>query len=143
MARSARFTWPRRLRALSPASQQLISCSASRCFAPRATLRAGNSQIFSEFVATFGLLAVIWGARDPLVGRAVRRRRLHHRLLLVHGLDLVRQSGRDAGARPSDTFSGIRPNDVPGFIVGTTAPGPWRRRGYSVAGVAAMPIDIR
>ena len=45
-------------------------------------VRSGNAQLFSEFVATFGLLSVIWGcARLALFRRAVRGRCLHHRRL--------------------------------------------------------------
>ena len=56
--------------------------------------RAGSAQAFSEFIATFGLLAVIWGtsARANLV--PYRRWSLYHRGVLVHGVHLVRQSRR-------------------------------------------------
>ena len=62
--------------------------------------RSGAAQMFSEFVATFGLLSVIWSCRAEAAGRrAVRGRALHHRRVLVHGLDLVRQSRRDGRPR--------------------------------------------
>ncbi len=41
---------------------------------------------------------------DTLFNRAVRRRRLHHVRLLVHGIDLVCQSGGHAGARGERYF---------------------------------------
>jgi hypothetical protein len=53
-------------------------------------VRTGPSQWFSEFIATFGLFAVIWsGVRHHarLIPYAVG---LHHRSLLVHCVDLVR-----------------------------------------------------
>jgi glycerol uptake facilitator-like aquaporin len=65
-------------------------------------VRTGSSQVFSEFVATFGLLSVIWGCgrlRAAARGsRALRGWALHHRRLLVHGVHLVRKSGGDARA---------------------------------------------
>ena len=63
-------------------------------------VRAGGAQLFSEFVATFGLLAVIWGtsrSRPTAMPFAVGR--LHHGRVLVHGLDVVRQPGGDARPR--------------------------------------------
>ena len=45
-------------------------------------VRSGGGQMFSEFVATFGLLAVIRGCgRTAPVGRSVCGWRLHHRAL--------------------------------------------------------------
>ena len=59
--------------------------------------RSGPAQMFSEFVATFGLLAVIWGcARAAVIRGPLRRGRVHHRRLLVHGVHVVCQPGRDA-----------------------------------------------
>ena len=87
-----------------------ISCLARRCSAHRGTSGQAAHRLFSEFVATFGLLCVIWGcARLRSVRCAVRGRRLHHRRLLVHGVNIFRQSGRDARPSASDTFAGIRP----------------------------------
>ena len=61
--------------------------------------RSGPAQVFSEFVATFGLLAVIWGCvRTTPRRNALCRRRLHHRCLLVHQFHLLCQSSRHARA---------------------------------------------
>ncbi len=82
-------------------------------------IRSGPSQIFSEFVATFGLLSVIWGCsrlRSNTVAFAV-------------GCYIVAAywfTASTSFANPAvtiarsltDTFSGIRPADVPGFLVG-------------------------
>ena len=59
------------------------------------TARSGLGQWLAEAVATFGLLLTVLGcvAQRPAC-RALRRRPLHHRRLLVHGLDLLRQPGR-------------------------------------------------
>ena len=66
---------------------------------PRTSARAPRSWS-SEFVATFGLLAVIWGCARRRSGRgAVRRRRVHHGGVLVHVVHLVRQPRRHARAR--------------------------------------------
>jgi|SRR5262245_15249642 len=79
--------------------------------------RAGMAQMFSEFVATFGLLFVIWGcARTRLeaVPFAVGA--------YITGAYWFTASTSFANpavtiARSmTDTFSGIRPIDVPGFI---------------------------
>ena len=63
--------------------------------------RAGWALGVSEVVATFGLVCTILGTVAASIGRdSVRRRRLHRRRLLVHGVNLVRQSGGDAGTKP-------------------------------------------
>ena len=81
-------------------------------------VRAGGAQRFSEFVATFGLLAVIWGcvrSRPGAVAFAVGA--------YIMGAYWFTASTSFANpavtlARAAtDTFSGIRPSDVPGFIV--------------------------
>ena len=85
-------------------------------------VRAGNAQLFSEFVATFGLLCVIWGCarlRSSAVPFAVGT--------YITGAYWFTASTSFANpavtlARSaSDTFAGIRPVDVPGFIVAQLA----------------------
>ena len=62
--------------------------------------REGPSQWLAEAVATFTLiLTILGGVRYAASGGAVAGRAHHHRGLLVHLLDLVCQSGGDAGAR--------------------------------------------
>jgi glycerol uptake facilitator-like aquaporin len=79
--------------------------------------RAGTPQLLSEFVATFGLLTVIWGCtrRRANLG-PFRRWRVHHIGLLVHRVDLIREPGYHPRRSATDTFVGIRLHDVPGFI---------------------------
>jgi glycerol uptake facilitator-like aquaporin len=81
-------------------------------------IRAGGAQLFSEFVATFGLLAVIWGCarlRSSAVPFAVGA--------YITGAYWFTASTSFANpavtlARAAtDTFAGIRPADAPGFIV--------------------------
>jgi glycerol uptake facilitator-like aquaporin len=80
--------------------------------------RAGSSQVFSEFVATFGLLSVIWGCsrlRAAAVPFAVGA--------YITGAYWFTASTSFANpavtlARSvTNTFAGIRPSDAPGFIV--------------------------
>lgn len=80
--------------------------------------RSGGAQLFSEFVATFGLLCVIWGCarlRSSAVPFAVGA--------YITGAYWFTASTSFANpavtlARSaSDTFAGIRPTDAPGFIV--------------------------
>ena len=86
--------------------------------------RPGGAQLFSEFVATFGLLCVIWGCarlRSEAVPIAVG--------LYITGAYWFTASTSFANpavtlARAfTNTFAGIRPTDAPGFIVVQT---PWR-----------------
>ena len=85
-------------------------------------VRAGVPLIVSEFVATFGLLAVIWGcvrARSQAVPYAVAA--------YIVGAYWFTPSTSFANpavtiARSlTDTFAGIRPMDVPAFIVAQCA----------------------
>jgi glycerol uptake facilitator-like aquaporin len=89
-----------------------------RLFSASQHSRAGGPQLFSEFVATFGLLLIIWGcarARLDAVPFAVGA-------YITAGYWFTAST---AFANPAvtlarsvtNTFSGIRPVDVPGFIV--------------------------
>ena len=80
--------------------------------------RTGSALLFSEFVATFGLLCVIWGC--------VRLR--SNALPLAVGLYITAAywfTASTSFANPAvtlaraftNTFTGIRPLDAPGFIV--------------------------
>jgi glycerol uptake facilitator-like aquaporin len=81
--------------------------------------RTGGSQLFSEFVATFGLLAVIWGCV-----------RLKQKMVVPFAVGAYITAAywftaSTSFANPavtlarsmSDTFAGIRPIDTPGFIL--------------------------
>jgi glycerol uptake facilitator-like aquaporin len=81
-------------------------------------VRAGASQIFSEFVATFGLLAVIWGCarlRSAAVPFAVAAY-ITAAYWFTASTSFANPAVTLARAA-SDTFAGIRPADAPGFIV--------------------------
>ena len=84
--------------------------------------REGGAQLFSEFVATFGLLAVIWGCA----------RRRSSSVPLAVGAYITAAywfTASTSFANPavtlarsmSDTFAGIRPVDVPAFVVAQLA----------------------
>ena len=84
--------------------------------------RSGASQMFSEFVATFGLLAVIWGCsrrRTDAVPFAVA----------AYITSAYWFTASTSFANPAvtlargltDTFAGIRPFDIPGFVVAQLA----------------------
>ena len=81
-------------------------------------VRSGTAQLFSEFVATFGLLSVIWGCsrlRSSAVPLAVG----------AYITSAYWFTASTSFANPAvtlarsvtDTFSGIRLEDVPGFVV--------------------------
>jgi len=84
--------------------------------------RGGGPQVLSEFVATFGLLCVIWSCarlRSPAVPFAVG----------AYIVGAYWFTGSTSFANPavtlarsaSDTFAGIRPADAPGFIAAQLA----------------------
>ena len=81
-------------------------------------VRSGPAQMFSEFVATFGLLAVIWGcvrARSAAVPFAVAAY-ITAAYWFTASTSFANPAVTLARAA-SDTFAGIRPVDAPGFIV--------------------------
>ena len=85
-------------------------------FASRHT-RQGVSQMFSEFVATFGLLSVIWGCarlRSAAVPFAVAAY-ITAAYWFTASTSFANPAVTLARAA-SDTFAGIRPADAPGFI---------------------------
>ena len=79
--------------------------------------RAGGAQLFSECVATFGLLAVIWGCartRPADVAYAVGAY-----ITAAYWFTASTSFANPAvtlARSASDTFAGIRPMDTPGFI---------------------------
>jgi glycerol uptake facilitator-like aquaporin len=80
--------------------------------------RAGLAQLVSEFVATFGLLAVIWGCarrRAGAVPFAVGAY-ITAAYWFTSSTSFANPAVTLARAA-SDTFAGIRPTDVPGFVV--------------------------
>ena len=84
---------------------------------PSSKMRAGPHQLWSEFVATFGLMLVVWGCV---------RQRLPATPILVGAYITAAYwfTASTSFANPAvtiarcltDTFAGIRPDDVPGFI---------------------------
>lgn len=79
--------------------------------------RSGTGQLFSEFVATFGLLSVIWGCsrlRTSVVPFAVGAY-ITAAYWFTASTSFANPAVTLAWAA-SDPFSGIRPADVPGFI---------------------------
>ena len=94
--------------------------------------RAGAAQLFSEFIATFGLLAVIWGCartRSAVVPFAVAAY-----ITAAYWFTASTSFANPAvtlARSMSDTFAGIRPNDTPGFI------------GAQLLGAAAATILFR
>lgn len=80
--------------------------------------RSGAAQLVSEFVATFGLLAVIWGCarrRAGAVPFAVGAY-ITAAYWFTSSTSFANPAVTLARAA-SDTFAGIRPLDVPGFVI--------------------------
>jgi glycerol uptake facilitator-like aquaporin len=81
-------------------------------------VRSGASQVFSEFVATFGLLMVIWGCarlRSAAAPFAVAAY-----ITAAYWFTASTSCANPAvtlARSVSNTFAGIQPSDVPGFIV--------------------------
>lgn len=79
--------------------------------------RSGVSQVFSEFIATFGLISVIWGCsrlRSSVLPFAVGAY-ITAAYWFTASTSFANPAVTMARAA-TDTFSGIRPVDVPGFV---------------------------
>jgi glycerol uptake facilitator-like aquaporin len=86
-------------------------------FAASLHARSGSAQMFSEFIATFGLLAVIWGCvrgRPSAVPFAVGAY-ITGAYWFTASTSFANPAVTLARAA-SNTFAGIRPADAPGFI---------------------------
>ncbi|HSY93603.1 MAG TPA: MIP/aquaporin family protein [Candidatus Binatus sp.] len=84
--------------------------------------RSGRSLLFSEFIATFGLLAVIWGCarvRSSAISFAVGAY-ITAAYWFTASTSFANPAVTVARAA-SDTFAGIRPVDAPGFILAQIA----------------------
>lgn len=84
--------------------------------------RTGRALLFSEFIATFGLLAVIWGCarvRSSAVSFAVGAY-ITAAYWFTASTSFANPAVTLARAA-SDTFAGIRPVDAPGFILAQIA----------------------
>jgi glycerol uptake facilitator-like aquaporin len=84
--------------------------------------RSSSGLLFSEFIATFGLLAVIWGCvrvRSSAVSFAVGAY-IAAAYWFTSSSSFANPAVTLARAA-SDTFAGIRPVDAPGFIVAQLA----------------------
>jgi glycerol uptake facilitator-like aquaporin len=85
-------------------------------------VRSGPAQIFSEFVATFGLLSVVWGCartRPSAVPFAVGAY-ITAAYWFTASTSFANPAVTIARAL-TNTFSGIRPADVPAFIAAQLA----------------------
>lgn len=87
-------------------------------FLASAHARSGSAQLLSEFIATFGLLAVIWGCGRPrpsavpyAVGAYIAAA-----YWFTSSTSFANPAVTLARAM-TNTFAGIRPSDVPGFIL--------------------------
>jgi glycerol uptake facilitator-like aquaporin len=84
--------------------------------------RSGGAQVFSEFIATFGLMAVIWGcarSRPHAVPYAVGTY-----IIAAYWFTASTSFANPAvtlARSASNTFAGIRPADVAGFIAAQIA----------------------
>jgi glycerol uptake facilitator-like aquaporin len=84
--------------------------------------RSGGAQIFSEFVATFGLVAVVWGCvrlRPSATPFAVGAY-ITGAYWFTASTSFANPAVTLARAA-SDTFAGIRPVDTPGFVAAQLA----------------------
>ena len=87
-------------------------------YTPSIHTRAGSSQVFSEFVATFGLLAIIWGCvryRSSAIAFAVAAY-----ITSAYWFTASTSFANPAvtlARSASNTFVGIRPADAPLFVI--------------------------
>jgi glycerol uptake facilitator-like aquaporin len=81
-------------------------------------VRSGTTQLVSEFVATFGLLSVIWGCSR--LGSKVVPFAVGAYITAAYWFTASTSFANPAvtiARSLSDTFAGIRPGDVPNFVI--------------------------
>jgi glycerol uptake facilitator-like aquaporin len=91
--------------------------------------RTGTAQWLSEFIATFGLLSVIWGVTRPRPGKAVISPLTVPIAVGTYITAAYWFTASTSFANPavtlarsaSNTFAGIRPTDTPAFIAAQLA----------------------
>jgi glycerol uptake facilitator-like aquaporin len=86
-------------------------------------VRSGSAQLFGEFVATFGLLSVVWGCARLRSSSAVPfavGAYIGAAYWFTSSTSFANPAVTLARAA-SDTFAGIRPVDTPGFILAQLA----------------------
>jgi glycerol uptake facilitator-like aquaporin len=92
-------------------------------FAASRHARAGGAQAFGEFVATFGLLSVVWGCvrlQRPVVVPFAVGAYITAAYWFTASTSFANPAVTLARSA-TDTFSGIRPSDVPGFVAAQLA----------------------
>lgn len=91
-------------------------------FSASLKVRSGGAQLFSEFIATFGLMAVIWGCarRRPNVVPFAVGAYITAAYWFTASTSFANPAVTLARAA-SNTFAGIRPVDAPGFVVAQLA----------------------
>jgi glycerol uptake facilitator-like aquaporin len=87
-------------------------------FSASTHVRSGPAQLASEFVATFGLLAVIWGSvrRRPSTVPFAVGAYITAAYWFTSSTSFANPAVTLARAA-SNTFAGIRPIDAPGFVI--------------------------
>ncbi len=84
--------------------------------------RSGSAQLVSEFIATFGLLSVIWGCARRRAGTVPFAVGAY--ITAAYWFTASTSFANPAvtlARAATDTFAGIRPADAPGFIVAQLA----------------------
>lgn len=87
-------------------------------FSAATTVRAGPALGWSEFIATFGLLSVIWGSRKQ--HRTMTPFAVGAYIAAAYWFTSSTSFANPAvtlARSASDTFAGIRPGDAPAFVV--------------------------
>jgi glycerol uptake facilitator-like aquaporin len=83
--------------------------------------RSGVAQLVSEVVATFGLLAVVWGtAKRPSAAPFAVGATITAAYWFTSSTSFANPAVTFARSA-NNTFAGIRPADVPGFVVAQLA----------------------
>jgi len=86
-------------------------------FAASHHVRSGAAQLFSESIATFGLLSVIWGSSSRKIAAPFAVGSYITAAYWFTSSTSFANPAVTLARSMTNTFAGIRPADVPGFIV--------------------------